>query len=776
VIQDINLWRVAKAGRLSIEFDVARAHRDEKPAVLVHIGGAIGEGQPVMRVARVVARQLDLERAFKIVKPAPGTALDLALTQLHDEAVRLIRDGSPGAYARITEVYESLLLAQPETWERYGQRFGPDVAGGLHPFDFTLLDRVQRRLYEELELAVMSPSREIGRDALNLPIAVAFRTIEPRAIALAGRMLQLFAAVEDALIRAPASDKQPPLFGNSWLRLSEYGRAVEHLVTGDESSAEERAYGVMALRQVFEAYALIAKSFIDHNPRETSSLSEINRYLNGFLRHWDPEHDRPFAWEVEHLAARDDIDAREVERLRSQVADKEALITIKDQLDTWRATQRFALLAWSLRRLRETGDSVYVEPWNAFVGYFGDVVRTARVVDDVLEADFGDGAPWSHWTLRPGAHYGGLEGEFLQAFAVVALMRVDPDGPVPQIPPLVWLANRSDNMRQVIEGVRDEESLRRLLPAERLEDRAEKVIAAIHAMRRARDEQEEQRIIDSPLDPEAVGAFRTAVRTAWESHRLIGPALISVGMYDTPEGAPPDGTRFGIEREWILKGVFIPEGRIHGGDMRAVDIGRGLAASEVRHYAELAREASEVVAGSAESLAETLRRAISEVRQHGSHLIVLMPLEWRLIQGLELTLAQPRGGDAEPPPWVPEEEESRGSFVGIADGAPVFESYELPPDRLVVIAVDRFARWRQWKGEDDQLLHVAITDYDDNQARALVEQNQNLFRTDERTTVEARAREVRKAVLLDVFEQFEIEVADAAAARWVAVPEDLPEF
>jgi hypothetical protein len=778
VIWDINLWRVAKAGRLSIELNVARANGDEKPAVLVYIGGAIGEGQPVMRVARAVAWQLDLERAFKLREREPGTALDVALTQLHDEAVRLIRDGSPGAYARITDVYESLLLSQPETWARYGQRFGPDVAGGLHPFDFTLFDRVQRRLYEELELAVMSPSREIGRDALNLPIAVAFRTIEPRAIALAGRMLQLFAAVENALIRAPASDKQSALFGNSWLRLTQYGRAVEHLVTDDESSAEDRAYGATALRQVFEAYALIAKSFIDQNPRETGSFREINRYLNNFLRHWNPEHDRPHEWEIGHLEARDDTHPREVEQFRSQLADKLARVTIKAEMDAWRAAQRFALLAWSLRRLRESGDTVYVEPWNAFVGYFGDVGTTARVVDHVLEADFRDGAPWSHWTLAelpPTAHYGGLEGEFLQTFVVVALSRVDPGGPVPQIPVLEWLANQSANIQQVIEAVLAQETLRRLLPAERLEERAETVIAAIDAMRRARDERREQRLIDAPLGPEAVEAFRTAVRTTWESHRLIGPALICAGMYEVPDGAPPDATRFGIQPERTLKGLFIEEERIHGGDTHAADIGRALAASEVRHYAELAREATELVADGAESLAETLRRAISEVRQHGSDLIVLMPLEWRLIQALELTLAQPRGGNAEPPRWVSEEEESREWFVGNADDVPVFELYELPPARLVVIALDRFACWRQWKLDDDHQVHVSITDYDDDVARSLVEENPNLYRTDERTTVEARAREVRKTVLLDVFERFAMEVVDASAARWVAVPDELRE-
>jgi hypothetical protein len=779
VVQDINLWRVAKAARLSIELDVGRAHGNEKPAILVYLGGGIGKGQAMMRVARVVAGLAGLEQAFQIVERDPRAGLDVALTQLHDEAVRLIGDGSPGAYARITEVYEHLLLAQPETWARYGQRFGPDVAVGVHPFALTLLDRVERRLYEELELAVLSPSREIGRDALNLPIAVAFRTIELRAIALAGRMLRLLAAIEDALIRAPASDKQGALFGNSWLRLSEYGRAVERLVTEDESSEEDRAYGVAALRQVFEAYAVMAKSLIDHSPRETDSLSEINRYLDTFLRHWDPEHERPDKLDVEYLVARGDVQPRELERLRSQLADKQARVALKDELTLWRAAHRFALLAWCLRRLRESEDTAYVEAWNAFVGYFGDVEGTARVVDHALETDSGDGSPWSSWgsTERPmmsAARYVGIGGELLQAFVVVALNRTNPDGAVPQIPPFEWLATGSDSFRQEVEDVLAQQRLRQLLPAERLEDRAEKVIAAIEAMRRARDQQEDQRVIDAPLDRAAVEAFRDAVRTAWEASRLIGPALVRVGMYETPDGAPPDGTRFGIEPERTLKGLFTPEPRIHGADMRARDIGRELAAGEIKDFAELARDSAEVVAYPAESLAETLRRAIVEVRQDEEELIVLVPSSWRLTQSLELTLAKRRGGKAEPPRWVPKD--ASESFVGTADGVLVFDSHELPPDRLLVIALNHFARWRQWKADEEHELLVSVIDYDDDAARALVERNPKLFRTEERTTVEARAREVRKTVLLDVFERFAIEVVDAHAARWVAVPDDQRDY
>jgi hypothetical protein len=245
-------------------------------------------------------------------------------------------------------------------------------------------------------------------------------------------------------------------------------------------------------------------------------------------------------------------------------------------------------------------------------------------------------------------------------------------------------------------------------------------------------------------------------------------------MYELSDGEPPDGTRWGMQPELTLKALFIPERRIHGAEMRAIDIGRGLAASEIRRFAEAANVSPEAVAGPNESLAERLRRAIAEVRERGEELIVLVPSRWQLAQGLELTLAERRGGEAEPPRWVPEE--ARESFLGSADDVPVFDSHELGAERLVVIALDRFARWRQWIVQDGHEIHVSLNDYDETGARSLVEQQENLFRTDERTTVEARAREVRKAALLDVFERFEIEVVDPEAARWIEVPPPLREY
>src|SRR5439155_11233936 len=97
-----------------------------------------------------------------------------------------------------------------------------------------------------------------------------------------------------------------------------------------------------------------------------------------------------------------------------------------------------------------------------------------------------------------------------------------------------------------------------------------------------------------------------------------------------------------------------------------------------------------------QSIAERLRAAIAEVRGHGDQLVILVPISWQVTQAVEVDPARGRGGDSEPPAWVPDEE-GRGAFVGAVDGVPVFDVINIPDDRLVVIALDSFLRWRQWR-------------------------------------------------------------------------------
>jgi hypothetical protein len=228
VIHDVNLWRVAKAGRLSTELQVAQAHHNESPTILVMVGARVREGDALMRVARVIHQFSNFPNAFKIRRGDPEAEIRGTLRQVHDEASRLIRERSPGAYSEINEVYEHVLLAFPETWARYQQQFVPGLASGLHLFDWTLLDRVQDNLRDEIEQAVRGGSHEIAEEALNLPIVVAMRATELRATGLSDRMLGLFGFGLHVLVRLPADEYRQRVLGWSLLRLSEHARHVEY--------------------------------------------------------------------------------------------------------------------------------------------------------------------------------------------------------------------------------------------------------------------------------------------------------------------------------------------------------------------------------------------------------------------------------------------------------------------------------------------------------------------------------------------------------------------
>jgi hypothetical protein len=539
-------------------------------------------------------------------------------------------------------------------------------------------------------------------------------------------------------------------------------------------------YGAEALRQVFDAYALIAKDAIDHDARDTRTLGDINGFLDQSLRHWNPEHDRPQQWEIDMLAQRPDVDQGQLAEARRQAAENEERARAKGELETWRAVQRFGLLWWAQRRLRETGDDAFVAAWNSFVGYFGNVSETARVVDRAIEADFQDRGRWMHWvpheSLHGGARYGpAIDLEFLQTFILVALNYIEPDGPPPQFEPLEWLAGRLAEMEQQVDAVLSNERLGPLLPAEDVDARAAQLVDAFGAMLRAREELEDERVIESPLDEAKVEDFKQRVRSEWASRRLVAPALQHAGMFEVVEDEPDPGVpRWGFRPRWMPKNWLIPDSRVGGLEAHADQLGRELGESELKRFTEAAEDADFFVAAEGAASAQELRGAVAEVRAHGEQVVVYVPIRWQLLNALELTLAERRGGGAQGPRWLPDA--AADSFVGSADEAPVLESRELPEDRILVVALDTFARWRQWRPPGKHEVTVTITTFDDEAAHQLVAENPDQFRDDEHTTDEARAREVRKHIILDVHERLAIEVLQPEAARWVAVPEPLQEL
>jgi len=167
-----------------------------------------------------------LVRAFP-VRDRARQLFRTTVDDLHEEALTAIRTPSPAAFSAISELYEQMLLALPETWARYGQQYVGEIASGVNPFALTAQDYLERNLYDEMTHAAHSGNRDVAQDSLDLPIIVAQRALDIGALALSGRMIRLWVAARRSMLPDADSDDIRNLLAWSWLRMSEYAMRPE---------------------------------------------------------------------------------------------------------------------------------------------------------------------------------------------------------------------------------------------------------------------------------------------------------------------------------------------------------------------------------------------------------------------------------------------------------------------------------------------------------------------------------------------------------------------
>jgi hypothetical protein len=753
-----------------------------QPVLRAEIGRAVRAGTDLVSIDSALGRaSASVRRSFRLRRMEKDKFRTL-IEDLHDEAVIAIRTPSPATYSAIRDLYEDVLLVLPETWARYGQLYSAEIEGGGSPFELSPQDYLDRQLYEEITAAAKSGSRDIAHDALDLPIIVAQRALEVKALALTRRMIALWVAARRSMFREADQEDVRSLLGWSWLRLSEYSYRPQALITEDMSDDEARQLGKDALLQVWDGYANLCKAILDTRPRDTELLSQINEVWDQPLDHWHPEHRDPDDWQLQaaiNRAEPEDV----LERIRVELAAKQVLVDIKEELIDWRAIHRFGLLFWILRNIRERGDIENWRPaWTTFAGYLGDVPRLAQILDKGIEADWEDRGRWSNWVMdslpKRQVHGLAVDLEFIQTFVVLALNLITPDGPAPQIEPMEHGGGRFDNPRQTVEGIVASENLKPLLPPDRLTDRVELLISSLDQMRAVAKEQEEQAIIDAPIQDELVNEFVDKLREKWRTSRGVREIFDAIGVIERGPAAVPalGGSQ---NKEWMLKAMFIRQPRVHGLEMTAEEWGRGLARWEWNRLVDSAAESPEVVVAAGMSAAERLRAALDELRAAGYQpsLVIAGGGSWRLYQELDLRLAPTFGGDARVPDWL-NEPEGRGSFIGMVDDVPVFEYYEfrdgVANNDARVFDLARFAVFKESDTDDPPgPVTVEITGRTKEELRDLVRQGRVNF--DENLDEDARVRRLLQHVLVDAIYPFEIEVVDANAARHVNIADAIPE-
>jgi hypothetical protein len=727
-VTDVRLRPLRRAAREAREGQVAR------PRIAIYVGANVGAETDWLHLPRVVANQVpSLSRTLKIRKREQQLLRD-TIADLHEDALLAIGAPAPKTYDEIVDTYAEMLSAVPETWARYGLTLEDDVGVSVSEFELSFFDLLRGNLYEEALHALAGRDRDVAQSIINLPIDVARRAVDARALALHGQMLSLFVSLQDALLSSDSRARNE-LLEWSWLRLYELGSSIKwaFLQNGGD---DEREVGRKALVRTFRAFAELFRDLLEHDP--TSSLSELNGY-------WD------------------DI----VEDRRGGGGVMHALVLA-------RKVNRLGLCFWTLRRYQLRRDERWLEPFRAMAGYLGDVRSLARVLSAALESEHERGSTFSDWVLheqpKRRVHVGTIDHDLVRTFVVLALARIDPDGEPPTLDPDLWLVNhlRVNDPQPLVDSVVSDLSLAAALPAERLAERAAMLIEVLRAVIARRDTYEEEQAIEAPLEERLVDEFRSAVLEHWNDHRLFRAGFAAAHAITRGDGGVPEETII-RQKARLTKRLFVSEPRVVGHTMRARQAAVLPSKEERRRFLDAAGVA-EALPEANEPLHEAVRAAVADLRGSGfDPTIIFTPLDFQLVEALQLEAAIGWGGEARPPDWLVAE--NHAQFVGTIDEVPVAQATGIPDDRLLIIDFGGFGRWREWPVEGETMLDVRVTAYTPERARetaaaALARDGIDPSEEELRTAT----RKLELSVVIELAHAVAIEGVQRDALRWVPIP------
>ncbi len=107
--------------------------------------------------------------------------------------------------------------------------------------------------------------------------------------------------------------------------------------------------------------------------------------------------------------------------------------------------------------------------------------------------------------------------------------------------------------------------------------------------------------------------------------------------------------------------------------------------------------------------------------------------------------------------------------LGTFRGLPVIQARPIGVHTIVLADLKALATFRQWT-QNGQALAVTVTGYDEPSAMAAVRANRKLMQEAARRKLADHARELRKSVLVEVWEECVLTIKDADAARAVWLP------
>lgn len=733
IVVDIRLDRLRRVARQCASSQLP------KPVVTAFPGRTVVNGTRLV----VIPRQLDatcrrrLKTAFKTKRDITSDArslLEAAADQLHQEAIQAIRNGLALAFQDARQAQEELLLAFPEAWAQLGQFFTAELASGVFPLTFGPLDTVGQHLYEQTMQSVASGDQRMASDSAGMVLTVASRAPALGAHGLSDRMLSVLSAIVSATSgSSPGSVGQQVYDSVRGHVISYIEYVVFPCIENGELSEVDRHGAVTFLSEAFRILTDMMKNAVDRG--DLKFFDEAASSARNLGNTWLSEHGYPVG----------DNDA-----------DYNVACAARNVLDRF----RFALCAWQVR-------SLWIAPRNeasihAFttLAWFDDPYRLL----DVAEMPFGDPASrllsdWVLWSQPIGeAHLIDTRTPIFRTFALVAVKYGF--GPNLDLRPSQWILDNAGQLEVVIAEI---ESAADLTTAASIDNVAATADALRVAVRQAAAQKEaalEEQLINASVDDARVKAFASKSTASWGSRRFAVELLRRAGAFEEIDGTNRDA-RFGY-RQHCLKDWFVSD-RIGSLDGLAERVGNVIATGEDAKLWQAVARARPLrrVTG---DINRRLDNAIEVMRQSGYEpTVAFVPWRtWQLPPELEL---QPLEHQAD---GAGAKDRTLGRFRELL----VVRALDQTGDRVTLADLRAFAVFRQWSDSDEVLVTV-VTAYDEQTALAAVRADRRLMHAPGRTRLADRARELRKLVLVEVFEELTLAITDTKAARAVMLPPGL---
>lgn len=747
--------------------------------LLTRIGAMVHPGRPIAVLPSAVTPDPSKEsRIVSYRRATPEDALAPHVAQLHEEAMQAIREQRVGAYERASTAYVETLLALPEAWAGYHQRFTKEVASGVDRFELGILAEIERHLFEEMRTAMLSGNREIAQSAAGLPFGVAAKAVPLGALELSRRMLDLQRALYvtsltvegDDSIRAVAGSCRDGVFAfTEYVAVPQLTRQGSSALPWDEVAELLR----MAEGQINE----VLKAVIDADDPD-SALALDDRW-SAVLQFWHPEHEGPGELAVDRMATQlGETDAR-VQSARSQLADSLPQIRLREEVDDGRNSYRLGLAMWALRRLRQSdGDSDRrVRVFWVFARHFNQAETLVTTTGKALTLSF-KGGSWRPWLLfndvdqstgTQGGFYAGPDTYFIRCFLVLLVLITDPGAGTPALPAQEWL--KHGGMQQALDELAADSELWTHLGTDLVAERIVQVRAALDEVVRRRRADEERELADADVDPAKTAEFIQRVRDGWEEGRVAPHLFRSCDAYTTDTARSPAGHPLGGVDQYVPKELFTDDPRLANDLTIAFDLGlRATQMEMTRLLAELA--GTPEFLSDQTTLAAALEDAIVTMQGEGYHPeVVIAPVDWELWRDAGFDAAAAISAPPGTPLPFDLPERARHWLRGTVAGLPLLTWPNAPAGAVTVLDVARFGRWRQWSADDyGHELSVELTFYDHASAISVAEEDASSLADADHTTVEERATKLRGQGRLRATEAWTIEVDDTRAARRVLRP------